>query len=226
GTTSARPPSASMPSATPTSACSSRAASMTVAPRSANTLAMVAPIPRLAPVTIATLPASERPFPSVRCGTSAFTSCPSAELTRTDVPSDDGEPVPESRVELGSIDLRTRPDERHERCQPRIRRHHPAKQRLDLVRITNELGSSLHVASAQAHPDRLAVSEIELPSPSARSEQDAAVLHIADGLAIVPSGLPTRVEQQHQPSTDGRIHRQREEPADRDVRAADQKSSA
>src|SRR4029450_968596 len=67
-----------------------------------------------------------------------------------------------------------------------------------------------------------AILEIELPSPSARSEQDAAVLDVADGLAIVPSGLPTRVEEQHQPSTDGRIPRQREEPSHRDVRDAHQ----
>src|SRR4029450_12750988 len=195
-----------MASATPTSACSSRAASMTVAPRSANTSAVVAPIPRLAPVTIATLPASQRPFPSCRCGSSAFTSAPSAELGWPDVPSAEGEPVSESPVKLVSIDLRTRPDERHERCQPRIRRDHPAKQQLDLVRITNDLGASLRVAAGRAHPDRLAILEIELPSPSARSEQDAAVLDVADGLAIVPSGLPTRGEEQHQRSTEGRIH--------------------
>src|SRR5437763_10559249 len=56
GTASAWPPEALMSSATAARACSSRAASTTVAPAAAKVRTAAAPMPRLAPVMMATLP--------------------------------------------------------------------------------------------------------------------------------------------------------------------------
>src|SRR5580704_1910196 len=68
GTDMAWPPATRIPSATPARASRSRAASRTWAPAPARAAAVAAPIPRLAPVTTATRPASQCPVSlTTRC---------------------------------------------------------------------------------------------------------------------------------------------------------------
>src|ERR1017187_3068416 len=67
GTGVAWPPAARMPLATLARASRSRAASTTCAPAPARASAVAAPIPRLAPVTIATRPASQCPRSLIDC---------------------------------------------------------------------------------------------------------------------------------------------------------------
>src|SRR5450759_388059 len=68
GTGVAAPPAAWMPLATLVRASRSRAARTTWAPAPARAPAVAAPIPRLAPVTIATRPASQCPGSLIDCG--------------------------------------------------------------------------------------------------------------------------------------------------------------
>src|SRR6202042_2886914 len=68
GTGVAAPPAAWMPAATPARAARARGARTTCAPAPARAWAVAAPIPRLAPVTTATRPASQCPGSAIDCG--------------------------------------------------------------------------------------------------------------------------------------------------------------
>ena len=77
------------------------------------------------------------------------------------------ETVVDGGLQATVIDLAARATNRHKAGDPRVDRLHPAQQQLDLVDITDELGSRKDVPAAQAQSNAFARLQIQLPAAAA-----------------------------------------------------------